>query len=96
MFNKRRDIVPPKFLMFDTLEEVCKIRYSKIKLVMMNFLTKLLNKRRAFTLVEILITVGVIGVVAAMTIPNLENKNMDYLRCPEKLGLDKARSCNDK
>jgi hypothetical protein len=26
----------------------------------------------------------------------LENKNMDYLRCPEKLGWDKARSCNGK
>ena len=26
----------------------------------------------------------------------LENGNMDYLRCPEKLGWDKARSCSGK
>jgi len=26
----------------------------------------------------------------------LENKNMDYLRCPEKLGWNKARSCGGK
>ena len=30
-----------------------------------------MNKRFGFTLAEVLITLGIIGVVAAMTIPNL-------------------------
>ena len=109
----------------------------------------------AFTLAEVLITLGIIGVVAAMTIPAvsknvygknifsflltskviipagignysdnhtnntfpfdvycvddsgklkcgmgctawvLQNQNFDYLKCPEKLGWDKASSCKD-
>lgn len=34
-------------------------------------LQQIVQKRRAFTLAEVLITLGIIGVVAAMTIPNL-------------------------
>lgn len=30
-----------------------------------------MNKKRAFTLVEVLVTLGIIGIVAAMTMPNL-------------------------
>ena len=33
------------------------------------------NKKAAFTLAEVLITIGIIGVVSAMTIPNLIQKN---------------------
>ena len=33
-----------------------------------------MKKIRAFTLAEVLITIGIIGVVAAMTIPNLLTK----------------------
>lgn len=32
------------------------------------------NKRQGFTLAEVLITLGIIGIVAAMTIPNLIQK----------------------
>ena len=34
----------------------------------------MIDKKHAFTLAEVLITLGIIGVVAAMTIPNLINK----------------------
>ena len=48
-----------------------------------------LQKVKAFTLAEVLITLGIIGVVAAMTLPTLVNqtKNMQY-----KVGLQKAYS----
>lgn len=36
-----------------------------------------MKKNRAFTLAEVLITLGIIGVVAAMTIPNLIQKNQE-------------------
>ena len=35
---------------------------------------KIMNKRSGFTLAEVLITLGIIGVVAAMTIPTLMNQ----------------------
>ena len=40
----------------------------------------MLNKRVAFTLAEVLITLGIIGVVAAMTIPNLVNTYKEKVR----------------
>nr|MBP7211932.1 type II secretion system protein [bacterium] len=36
-----------------------------------------MNKKSAFTLAEVLITLGIIGVVAAMTIPTLMNKTSE-------------------
>jgi prepilin-type N-terminal cleavage/methylation domain-containing protein len=36
-----------------------------------NIIAKVSKKKAAFTLAEVLITLGIIGVVAAMTIPNL-------------------------
>ena len=36
---------------------------------------KIFNKQYAFTLAEVLITIAIVGVVAAMTIPNLMVKN---------------------
>ena len=36
-----------------------------------------MKKFKAFTLAEVLITLGIIGVVAAMTIPNLLQKNFE-------------------
>lgn len=38
---------------------------------------KILIKRKAFTLAEVLITLGIIGIVAAMTIPSLMNNAQD-------------------
>ena len=38
---------------------------------------KIMNKKSAFTLAEVLITLGIIGVVAAMTIPTLMNKTSE-------------------
>ena len=35
---------------------------------------KIFNKKNAFTLAEVLITIGLIGVLAAMTIPTLNNR----------------------
>lgn len=35
------------------------------------------DRKNAFTLAEVLITLGIIGVVAAMTIPTLMNKTND-------------------
>ena len=40
----------------------------------MNFKKLMRNKRLAFTLAEVLITLGIIGVVAAITIPNVVAK----------------------
>jgi prepilin-type N-terminal cleavage/methylation domain-containing protein len=47
-------------------------------------LKKLANKenlkaKSAFTLAEVLIVIGVVGVVAAMTIPNLHIKSTGYV-----------------
>ena len=39
---------------------------------------KFMNKR-AFTLAEVLITLGIIGVVAAMTLPTLLNKYQEVV-----------------
>lgn len=38
------------------------------------------NRINAFTLAEVLITLGIIGVVAAITIPTLVNKNNEKIR----------------
>lgn len=38
-----------------------------------------MNEKRAFTLAEVLITLGIIGVVAAMTIPVLMNSSQDQV-----------------
>ena len=46
------------------------------------------RKKYAFTLAEVLITIGVIGVVAALTIPNL----MTNVRASENAALFKKRS----
>ena len=40
----------------------------------MNINRKIREKNSAFTLAEVLITLGIIGVVAAMTIPTLISK----------------------
>lgn len=37
----------------------------------------LIRKNKAFTLAEVLITIGIIGIVAALTIPTLMQKNQD-------------------
>lgn len=46
-----------------------------------------MNKRKAFTLTEILIAVGVIGVVSALTVPNLVNSQQ---RKAQAVALSKA------
>ena len=46
-----------------------------------------MNKRKAFTLTEILIAVGVIGVVSALTVPNLVNNQQ---RKAQAVALSKA------
>jgi prepilin-type N-terminal cleavage/methylation domain-containing protein len=38
--------------------------------------------KRGFTLAEVLITLGIIGIVAAMTIPGLITKYQNMLRLP--------------
>lgn len=37
------------------------------------------NRRAAFTLAEVLVTLGIIGVVAAMTLPAIINKSNEYI-----------------
>lgn len=41
---------------------------------LMNYLSKKDNKNFAFTLAEMLVVIGIIGVVSTLTIPNLSNK----------------------
>ena len=36
-------------------------------------------KKSAFTLAEVLITIGIVGVVAAMTMPSIINKVNEYI-----------------
>mgnify|MGYP002520817074 CR=1 FL=1 len=48
-----------------------------------------MNKRQAFTLAEVLITLGIIGVVAALTIPTLVN---NYRKKQFETGLKKEYS----
>ena len=49
-----------------------------------------MKKRLGFTLAEVLITLGIIGVVAAMTIPTLMNQTG---QAEFKTGLKKMVSC---
>lgn len=50
-------------------------KYSKKRKELINLATyKLINFKPAFTLAEVLITLGIIGIVAAMTIPTLMTK----------------------
>ena len=51
------------------------------------------KKRKAFTLAEVLITLGIIGVVAAMTIPTLMNSTDDQ---QNKVAYKKAMSIRER
>ena len=48
---------------------------EKKKILMPRCLSILMPSKKAFTLAEVLITLGIIGVVAAMTIPTLITNN---------------------
>ena len=66
-----------------SLKTFCNKRFSdfceKFNISLFNFirLNKTQTVRQAFTLAEVLITLGIIGVVAAMTIPTLMNRTND-------------------
>ena len=51
----------------------------KIAFTCLSNFTGIGNRKAAFTLAEVLITLGIIGVVAAMTLPALINKAEDKI-----------------
>ena len=56
---------------------------------------KIMTKRFGFTLAEVLITLGIIGVVAAMTIPTLiANTNGATLTLPQLLQKIRIQLCH--
>lgn len=55
------------------------------------------NVRLAFTLAEVLITLGIIGIVAAMTIPTLmTNINQNVFNSAQDLAVKKMRAATDQ
>ena len=60
-------------VILNLIQDLCRCKCNCKKLIYL-FTYPLINFKSAFTLAEVLITLGIIGVVAAMTIPNLMTK----------------------